>query len=132
MESVEDFVLDETKLSAGDRQAIEHHTLSIRAATARALWLKEIYVGPSLLDEFVLGTATQGGPGIAARVNNLAIAGAETPGFVLYPLTSFGMKKMPGLFQSDPALKDFIVFRTAGFAASTQVNSVKAGYHRLP
>jgi hypothetical protein len=131
LDSVEDLVLDETKLSARDRQAIEHHILNIRAATARALWLKEIYVCPSLLDDFVLGTAKQGGIGIAARVlNNLTTAGAETPGFVLYPLTSFGMK-MPGLFQSDPALKDFTVFRTAGFAASTQVNSVKAGYHRL-
>jgi hypothetical protein len=63
-------------------------------------------------------------------LNNLATAGAETPGFVLYPLTSFGMK-MPGLFQPDPALKDFIVFRSAGFAASTRVHSVKAGYRRL-
>lgn len=42
LESVEDLVLDETKLSEGDRQAIEHHILNIRAATARALWLKEI------------------------------------------------------------------------------------------
>ncbi|WP_271574212.1 HEPN domain-containing protein [Bradyrhizobium sp. CCBAU 11361] len=124
-------MLDETKLSEDDRQAIEHHILNIRAATARALWSKEIYVGRSLLDEFVFSAAKQGGPGAAARVlTNLATAGAETPGFVLYPLTSFGMK-MPGLFQSDPTLKDYIVFRTAGFAASTQVNSVKAGYRRL-
>ncbi|WFU14687.1 HEPN domain-containing protein [Bradyrhizobium sp. CB3481] len=131
LESVEDLVLDETKLSEGDRQAIEHHILNIRAATARALWSKEIYVGPSLLDEFVFSTAKQGGPGVAARVlTNLATAGAETPGFVLYPLTSFGMK-MSGRFQPDPALKDYIVFRAAGFAASTQVNSVKAGYERL-
>lgn len=42
LESVEDLVLDETKLSEGDRQAIGHHILNIRAATARALWLKEI------------------------------------------------------------------------------------------
>lgn len=131
LESVEDLVLDETKLGADDRKAIEHHILNIRAATARALWSKEIYVGLSLLDEFVFATAKQGGTGLCARVlNNLASAGVETPGFVLYPLTSFGMK-MPGLFQSDPKLKDFIVFPAAGFAASAQVNSVKAGYHRI-
>lgn len=72
-------------------------------------WIKAgSHVGTSLLDDFVFGTAKQGGTGIAARVlSNLATGGAETPGFVLYPLTSFGMK-MPRLFQSDPALKDFI------------------------
>ena len=60
--------------------------MNIRAATPRALWLKEIYVGRSLLDELIFGSAKQGGTGIAARVlNNLATAGAETPGFVLTP-----------------------------------------------
>jgi hypothetical protein len=65
------------------------HILKIRAATARALWSKEIYVGRSLLDEFVLASAKQGGGAVAARVLiELASPGAENSGFVLYPLTS--------------------------------------------
>ena len=87
-DSIDDLVTDETKLSAKDRQAIEHHILQLRAAIARTLWSNEFYIGRSLLDDYILHTAKNGGGDVPARViAGLATAGADRPGFVLYPLT---------------------------------------------
>lgn len=94
--SVDDLVTDEKKLSEAERSALEHHIRSLRAAIARELWSHEIHIGRSVLDECVLGAAKAGGGDITPRViADLAQAGAERPGFVVYPLISFGMKMPP-------------------------------------
>ncbi|MER8383221.1 hypothetical protein [Mesorhizobium sp. M1405] len=129
--SVDDLVTDEKLLSSSERNAIEHHILNLRAAIARALWSHEIYVGRSVLDECVLGAGKAGGGNIAARViAHLAQAGAERPGFVLYPLTSFGMKMSP-IFHPSSSLQDWVAFPRAGYAVSGQKHSVKAAHARL-
>lgn len=125
-DSVEDLVTDETKLSDKERQAIEHHIVQLRAAIARTLWSNEFYVGRSLLDDFVLHTAKNGGGDVPARViAGLAAAGADRPGFVLYPLIGFGME-MPGIFAKASNLRSEAIFKKAGFAVSTQSNSFDA------
>lgn len=125
-DSVDDLVTDETKLTAKERVAIEHHILQMRAAIARKLWSNEIYIGTSLLDDYVLHTAKTGDGDLATRIiSSLAEAGAERPGFVLYPLIGFGME-MPGIFSKDTALRSEAIFKQAGFAVSTQSNSFDA------
>ncbi|MFB8787075.1 hypothetical protein, partial [Pasteurella multocida] len=63
---------------------------------------------------------------VPARViAGLATAGADRPGFVLYPLTGFGME-MPRIFAKDSKLRSEAIFRSAGFAVSTQSNSFDA------
>ena len=110
-DSVEDLVTDETKLSDKERQAIEHHIVQLRAAIARTLWSNEFYVGRSLLDDFVLHTAKNGGGDVPARViAGLAAAGADRPGFVLYPLIGFGME-MPGIFAKASNLRSEAIFK---------------------
>ncbi|MDR5010860.1 HEPN domain-containing protein [Agrobacterium fabacearum] len=129
--SIDHLVTDEKKLSDSERGAIEHHIVNIRAAIARSLWSKEIYVGTSLLDEHVLACAKQGGGGVPGKMlSDLASAGVERPGFVLYPLTSFGMK-MEMLPWRNAGLKSHILFRAAGFAVSAQTNSVARAHDRL-
>lgn len=129
--SIDHLVTDEKKLSDSERGAIEHHIVNIRAAIARSLWSKEIYVGTSLLDEHVLACAKQGGGGVPGKMlSDLASAGVERPGFVLYPLTSFGMK-MEMLPWRNSGLKSHILFRAAGFAVSAQTNSVARAHDRL-
>lgn len=116
--SIDDLVTDEKKLPEAERIAIEHHVLKLRAAIARELWSHEIYVGRSILDECVLGAGKAGGGNIAGRViADLAQVGAERPGFVLYPLTSFGME-MPILFHRSSSLRDWVAFPRAGYAVS--------------
>lgn len=129
--SIDALVTDESKLPETDRTAIEHHILNLRAAIARELWSHEIYVGRSILDECVLGAAKAGGGNIAGRViADLAQAGAERPGFVLYPMTSFGME-VPVLFQRSSSLRDWVAFPRAGYAVSGQQHSVHAAHQRL-
>ncbi|MDH4744928.1 HEPN domain-containing protein [Sphingomonas sp. NPDC092331] len=125
-DSIDDLVTDEKKLSAKDRQAIEHHILQLRAAIARTLWSNEFYIGRSLLDDYILHIAKNGSGDVPACViAGLAAAGADRPGFVLYPLTGFGME-MPGIFAKDSKLRSEAVFKKAGFAVSTQSNSFDA------
>jgi hypothetical protein len=129
--AIDDLVTDEEKLPKAERTAIEHHILNLRAAIAHALWSQEIYVGRSILDECVLGTGRAGGGNIVGRViTDLAKAGAERPGFVLYPLTSFGME-VPILFDRSSSLRDWVAFPRAGYAVSGQQHSVKSAHGRL-
>ncbi|CAN7264559.1 hypothetical protein [Mesorhizobium caraganae] len=129
--SVDDLVTDEKKLSEAERSALEHHIRSLRAAIARELWSHEIHIGRSVLDECVLGAAKAGGGDITPRViADLAQAGAERPGFVVYPLISFGMK-MPPISHPSSSLRDWAAFPRAGYAVSGQKHSVKAAHERL-
>lgn len=129
--AIDDLVTDENKLSEAERTAIEHHIITLRAAIAHALWSREIYVGRSILDDCVFGACKAGGGNIVGRViADLAQAGAERPGFVLYPLTSFGMK-IPTLFDRSSSLRDWVAFSRAGYAVSGQQHSVKAAHERL-
>jgi len=125
-DSIEDLVTDEAKLTDSDRKAVEHHILQLRAAIARTLWSKEFYIGRSLLDEYILHTAKSGGGDVPTRViAALAAAGADRPGFVLYPMTGFGME-MPRILSKDSKLRSEAIFRKAGFAVSTQSHSFDA------
>lgn len=125
-DNIDDLVTDETRLTDKERQAFEHHILQLRAAIARTLWSNEIYIGRSLLEEYILHAAKNGGGNVPARViADLAAADADRPGFVLYPLTSFGME-MPRIFAKDSKLRSEAIFRKAGFAVSTQSHSFEA------
>lgn len=122
-DTIDDLVTDETKLAAKDRAAIEHHILQLRIALARKLWSNEYFIGRSLLDDCVLHIAKTGGGNVPARViERLAAAGADRPGFVLYPLTGFGME-MPPVLAKTSTLRSEAVFHSAGFAVTTQSNS---------
>lgn len=122
---VDDLVGDETKIADKDRAAIEHHIVRLRVALARKLWSNEYYIGRSLLDDAILHVAKTGGGDVLAKVlANLVSAGADRPGFVLYPLTGFGME-MPVLSKTS-TLRSEAIFRAAGFAVTTQSNSFDA------
>lgn len=124
--SVEDLVTDETKIADKDRVAIEHHIVRLRIALARKLWSNECYIGRSLLDDAILHVAKTGGGNVLAKVlANLVSAGADRPGFVLYPLTGFGME-MPAVLSKTSTLRSEAIFRAAGFAVTTQSNSFDA------
>lgn len=125
-ESVDDLVTDESKLTVEDNAAIQHHILQLRSAMARKLWANGYFIGRSLLDDYILHASKTGGGDVPTRViAGLAADGADRPGFVLYPLTGFGME-MPPIFAKDSSLRSEAVFRAAGFAVTTQSNSFDA------
>lgn len=125
-DSIDDLVTDESKLTAKDKAAIQHHILQLRSAMARKLWTNGYFIGRSLLDDYILNASKTGGGDVLTRViAGLAAAGADRPGFVLYPLTGFGME-MPPIFAEESRLRSEAVFRAAGFAVTTQSNSFDA------
>lgn len=129
-DGVEDLATDERTLTEKDRDAVLHHLRQLRSAVARVLWKAGLYTGTSILDDFVLEVTKSGQPDICGRViDRLRQAGVERPGFVLYPLTEFGME-VP-FFGSEPDLRDFAVFREADFAVTAQTGSVDGAYARL-
>ncbi|SDB48491.1 HEPN domain-containing protein [Belnapia rosea] len=130
-DSIEDLVLDETRITDKDRRAIEHHVVKLRSTIVRTLWSNEIYVGRSLIDDFVLNAAKTGAGNVPARViAELAAAGAERPGFVLYPLTRFGME-MPMIMERNSSLRDHAIFPKAGFAVCAQTHSAETAFEKL-
>lgn len=129
--SVDDLVTNDKAVSASDRKAIEHAIRTLRAAIARELWSNEIFVGRSVLDECILHTAKTVGGAVAPRViAHLAQVGAERPGFVLYPLISFGMR-MPPIFDKSSSLTDWAAFPRLGYAVSAQRGSARSAHTRL-
>jgi hypothetical protein len=129
-DSVDDLATDEGRLTEKDREAVLHHLLQLRSAVARVLWKAGLYTGTSILDDFVLEVTKSGQPNICGRViDRLRQAGVERPGFVIYPLTEFGME-VP-FFGSEPDLKSFAVFREAEFGVTAQTGSVDGAYARL-
>ncbi|QBF31859.1 HEPN domain-containing protein [Thalassococcus sp. S3] len=125
-DGVEELVTDEKKISDQDRRAIEYHIVQLRIALARKLWSNEIYIGRSLLDDAILHVAKTGAGNTAKQViANLSAARADRPGFVLYPLTGFGME-MPSFLSRTSSLRADAIFRSAGFAVTTQSHSFDA------
>lgn len=90
-----------------------------------------IFVGRSLLDDYILHLAKTGISALSERViEELALAGAGWPGFVLYPLTRFGMMR-PGLFEDAATLKTIAVFRSAGFAVGAQTHDLEQAHMQV-
>jgi len=129
-ESAEHFFTDES-ISDSDRRPIEHHMLRLRAAIARVLWSNEIYIGRSLLDDFVLHATKLGKGNVCNQVlTQLAGSGAEQPGFVLYPLTSFGLAT-GGPLAFFGTRHPRAIFKSAGFGVLAQSHSVESAYHGM-
>jgi hypothetical protein len=129
--NVEDLATDESILNENDREGILHNLVVVRSALAKELWKAGIFIGVSVLDEFVLGAAQTGQADICGRVvQELRRAGVERPGFVLYPLTEFGMEGAP-LMRASPALKSMAVFPDANFAVAAQANSFDEAFANL-
>jgi len=119
-------VLDER-----DRSGVLHHLVQVRATLAAALWSAGIYIGVSVLDNFVLRAAKSGQADICGGVlERLRQAGAERAGFVLYPLIEFGME-VPPLLRSSSDLKSVAVFKDANFAVAAQANTLDGAFNNL-
>lgn len=129
--SVEEFALDEEILDEEVKKVIQLHLIEIRAALARYLWKAGVYIGVSILDEFVLEAAKSGNSSICEDVvTNLKSAGVDRPGFVLYPLTEFGLA-LPEIFGDPTGLNSVAIFREAGFAVAAQANSQAKAYSNV-
>ncbi|MEH3128289.1 hypothetical protein [Agrobacterium cavarae] len=121
-DNVEQFALDEKILDEEVKKVIEFHLIEIRTALASYLWKGGVYIGVSILDEFVLEAAKSGNSSICDEVvTNLKSAGVDRSGFVLYPLTEFGLELE--IFGDPAGLNSVAIFKEAGFAVAAQANT---------
>ena len=128
---VESVVVDENLLTEKDRSGLLHHMLEMRAAMARILWQKEIFIGVSVLDELVFQAAKDGSSTICGDViSRLSQVRADRPGFVLYPLHEFGLQ-VPPLLRKQSDLKDIALFKSGDFAVCSQSNSFDGTLEKL-
>lgn len=127
-DSVDSLAVDgEEFLDPQDYRGLMHHLQVIRAGVGRTLWKNDVFVGLSVLDEFVFESARLH-PGRVgqATLSALGTAHADEAGFVLYPLLGFG-------FEGEKAAgpKALKVFKTPGFAFCAQANSFETALENV-
>ncbi|WP_165190883.1 HEPN domain-containing protein [Caulobacter soli] len=128
--TMDDLVTDD-ELDPDDEKAICHHILRLRAALARTLWRNEIFLGISVLDNFVLRAATTGEAGILKRtIAQLAETQAGVSGLLIYPLTGLGFD-VPIFGPKDGGQRPYAVFRKGGFALTAQTSSLETARKRI-
>jgi hypothetical protein len=123
-ESVDDFAVDDTSLDAKDKRGIEHHLINLRAALARHLWRKEIFVGVSVLDMLLFGAVRDNTPDYGMEVLRRLSKASLSAGFIIFPLHSTGIAQPPGLFTKKK--NRFVLFKKPGFAVVAQGNDYDA------
>lgn len=130
--SLEHFVTSgEDDLDEADFKALMYHLLSLRSALAKLFWKNEVFIGRSVLDEFIFQHAKAGkSPILNAVLQNFTTTAAGQPGFVIYPLHEFGFE-LPRLFDRKSNLKSHYTFKDFGIALSAQTHSVEKSHERL-
>lgn len=119
-DSIDDFAVDETALDPKDKRGIEHHLINLRAALARHLWRKELYVGASVLDMLVFGAVRDNKADYGRDVLGSLSKASLSAGFIIFPLHSTGIAQPAGLFTKKVTRS--ALFQEAGFAVVAQGN----------
>jgi len=131
-ESLEHFVVDgEEQLDESDFKTLMHHLLSLSIALASLFWKNQIFIGRSVLDEFIFQNAKSSrSPILKSVIDDFATTAAGKPGFVIYPLHGFGFE-MPGLFNRNPELNLHHTFRDFGVSLTAQTHGLENVFERL-
>jgi hypothetical protein len=121
--NVEDLVTDEEVFTEKELAAVIHNFSTVRKAVADHLWAQEVFVGMSVIDEFILNAIKSGQSNISVdTITSLANTNVTLPGFLLVPMHGFGLSSedMGPLLRQTPGaliLKDF------GLSLCPQTNS---------
>ena len=131
-ETLDQFVCDgEDQLEEADFKSLMFHLLNLRIALAGLLWKNSIFIGRSILDEFIFQIAKTGsGPILPQVITEFTETAAGRAGFVIYPLHGFGFE-IARLLRHDPELKSFYSFKSFGMAISSQTGSLESAQLRL-
>ena len=123
---VEDFVIDAYDYADQKKLGIIHHLVNVRARLARKLWQAEIFIGVSVLDDllFSLFRHNSTEDPIVELLNLINNYGLHHPGFVIYPIHSFGILGL-GLGRFFTEQSPYFVDKETGIAISPQSNSKK-------
>lgn len=127
LESVYDFVDARLDDEEGELKPVEHWLTQVRAHMARELWSQHLYVGVSVIDELLYDAVRGGAPDPIEAVLRQLVSSPllRHPGFVIYPLHSFGVLGA-GLRRDFDVSRFEALARRFGVVFSPQTNSVEA------
>jgi hypothetical protein len=130
-EGFDDFIFRGDKVDARVAAALEHHLRKARAVLARTLWGQEVFLGIDVIDHLLYDVyAHTSGDPIKQFFEVVAAEGLHRPGFVLYPLHSFGVLGF-GFFRFFQNAEFHLMLADAGVALTAQTNSAEASLRFL-
>lgn len=128
--NIEDFVLRDEEFTTTTNvdpkilQGCEHNFLQVRNAILRELRIRNFYLGASVLDEvfFQISTNSNTNDPIKKTLEVIRDSGVLRPGFVLYPVHSFGVIGGGLISSFTPIEIDFFI-PELGLIVTPQTNS---------
>jgi hypothetical protein len=130
-EDFDDFIFRADKVDSRKASAVEHHLRKARAALARTLWGQEVFLGIDVIDHLLYDVyAHVSRDPIKQFFEIVAAEGLHRPGFVLYPLHSFGVLGL-GFFRFFQDAEFHLTLADAGIALTAQTNSAEASLRFL-
>lgn len=129
-EDIEDLVLSDAWESEQRLQGLERNIVMLRAALARTLWKRGVYIGVTVLDELIFGAIAHSETTDPVRVvlERIRDYGLHRPGLVIYPLHSMGILGA-GLFQWETRANPTLYVPDFGLAVHPQTNSIDATFN---
>jgi hypothetical protein len=106
------------------RKAAEHHLILLRAQLARELWARQLFIGVSVLDELLFRAVVEGsGCPVQRTLELIRDNQLHYPGFVVFPIHSFGVMGAGARHFFTPARIEF-TSKAFGLVLAPQTNSI--------
>jgi len=122
--SIEDLAVDLVERPAPELSGFDHHFIKVRNTILRTLWSEGVLIGPSVIENLLFNALidkTIDDP-IGDVFDGIHHFGLHCPGFVLYPLHSFGVKGQ-GLLGFLTGRRLSFIDARAGIAITPQTNT---------
>jgi Apea-like HEPN len=120
------FVAREDEADPKNGTAIEYHLLQLRAAIARSLWRRKVFLGIEIIDRLLFDVIVyNAGQILRDFFDTLFAHGVPSVGVIVYPLHSFGVLGL-GFFSFFEKSQPDIIIKDANLAISAQTNGEEA------
>jgi hypothetical protein len=123
-EDFDDFIFRGEDIDSNAAAAVEHNLRLVRADLARILWSNDVFIGIDIIDRvlFDLVAAGQASTLVPSFLNFVQEKGIYRPGFVVYPLHSFGVLGL-GFYRFFEKTLPHLTLPAAGLSITAQTNS---------
>jgi hypothetical protein len=119
---LEAFVFHAPNANAKLAKAIEHHLIVLRAQLLKELWSRHLFLSVNTIEQLLYASLKADEHPFSVIATFVASKGLYHPGFVLYPLHSFGFLGL-GLFAGNHYNGARLNLTPAGIALTPQTNS---------
>ena len=123
-EDFDDFIFRGPDIDRKAANAVEYNLRLVRARLARILWSNEVFIGIDIIDWILFDMAKSEDVSmlIPSFLNFIQRKGLHRPGFVLYPLHSFGVLGL-GFYRHFQKSLPYMTLEAAGLCITAQTNT---------